>query len=128
MKVRFYTESFKPYLSGVTVSVDTFAQGLTELGHDVTVCAPSYPGFKETDSYSIFRFPSLGTPLYPGFRLALPFSLKHKQLALPDIVHSHSPYQLGYLSQYFAKKIRSLLSITSTPYLQNTYTLSHCHK
>ncbi len=104
MNVRLYTESFKPYLSGVTVSVDTFAKGLTALGHEVTVCAPSYPGFKEVDNYSLFRFPSLGTPLYPGFRLALPFSLKHTQLPLPDIIHSHSPYQLGYMSQWFARK------------------------
>lgn len=104
MKVRFYTESFKPYLSGVTVSVDTFAKGLTALGHEVTVCAPYYPKFKDVDTYSVFRFPSLGTPLYPGFRLALPFSQKHKQLPLPDIIHSHSPYQLGYMSQWFAKK------------------------
>lgn len=104
MRVRFYTESFKPYLSGVTVSVDTFAKGLTALGHEVTVCAPAYPGFTEVDTYSVFRFPSLGTPLYPGFRLALPFSLKHTRLPLPDIVHSHSPYQLGYMSQRFARK------------------------
>lgn len=106
MRVRFYTESFKPYLSGVTVSVDTFAKGLTALGHDVTVCAPSYPGFQEVDAYSVFRFPSLGTPLYPGFRLALPFSLQHAHLPKPDVVHSHSPYQLGYMSQRFARKNR----------------------
>lgn len=104
MRVRFYTESFKPYLSGVTVSVDTFAKGLTELGHEVTVCAPGYPDFTENDTYKVFRFPSLGTPLYPGFRLAIPFSQKHKQLPLPDIIHSHSPYQLGYMSQALAKK------------------------
>jgi len=109
MKVHFYTESFKPYLSGVTVSVDTFSRGLTELGHEVTVMAPSYPGFKDTESYKVLRFPSLGTPLYPGFRLAWPFKRGHKTYLKhnkPDIIHSHSPYQLGYLSRHIAKKLK----------------------
>lgn len=107
MRVSLYTESFKPYLSGVTVSVDTFAHGLHQLGHQVTVFAPAYPAFKEVDEYAVFRFPSLGTRFYPGFRLAIPFSFKHiffNRKRLPDIVHSHSPYQLGYLAQRFAHK------------------------
>lgn len=107
MRVSLYTESFKPYLSGVTVSVDTFAHGLHKLGHQVTVFGPDYPKFKEVDEYAVFRFPSLGTRFYPGFRLALPFSLRHvlyNRKRLPDIVHSHSPYQLGYLAQRFANK------------------------
>ncbi|MDR2430988.1 MAG: glycosyltransferase [Candidatus Margulisbacteria bacterium] len=109
MKVHFYTESFKPYLSGVTVSVDTFARGLTALGHEVTVMAPSYPGFQDTDNYEVVRFPSLGARLYPGFRLAWPLKRGHWQYLKynrPDIIHSHSPYQLGYLARRFARKLK----------------------
>ena len=109
MKVHFYTESFKPYLSGVTVSVDTFSRGLTALGNEVTVLAPGYPGFRDEDTYEVVRFPSLGTRLYPGFRLAWPFKRGHAQYLKynrPDIIHSHSPYQLGYLSRHIAKKLK----------------------
>ncbi len=109
MKIDLYTESFQPYLSGVTVSVDTFARGLTELGHQVTVLAPHYPNYQEQAKYNVIRFPSLGTSFYPGFRLALPFPGavgKHYQEYKPDIIHSHSPYQLGHLAQYFARKFK----------------------
>ncbi|MDR1997110.1 MAG: glycosyltransferase family 4 protein [Candidatus Margulisbacteria bacterium] len=109
MKVHFYTESFKPYLSGVTVSVDAFSRGLTTLGHEVTVLAPRYPGFQDSDSYAVVRFPSLGTRLYPGFRLAWPFKRGHwrwLQRHKPDIIHSHSPYQLGYLARRLARKLK----------------------
>src|SRR6187397_2251723 len=40
MRVALTSESFLPYLSGVTVSVDALARGLGALGHDVLVVAP----------------------------------------------------------------------------------------
>lgn len=107
MRVNYYTESFQPYLSGVTVSVDTFAKGLTNNGHQVTVFAPWYPDFEDKFAYSVVRFPSLGTKAYPGFRLALPLSGKHNEYNKqnpPDIIHSHSPFQLGFLAQRYALK------------------------
>jgi glycosyltransferase involved in cell wall biosynthesis len=109
MKIHLYTESFKPYLSGVTVSVDTYARGLAALGHEVTVIAPWYPDFQDDNMYRVLRFPSLGTRLYPGFRLALPGKRgfgKWLRENKPDIIHSHSPYQLGFLARHIAKKMK----------------------
>jgi glycosyltransferase involved in cell wall biosynthesis len=109
MKIHLYTESFKPYLSGVTVSVDTYARGLTALGHEVTVLAPWYPDFQDDSLYRVVRFPSLGTRLYPGFRLAWPIKRgfgKWLRANKPDIIHSHSPYQLGYLARHIARKMK----------------------
>ncbi|MDR1452613.1 MAG: glycosyltransferase family 4 protein [Candidatus Margulisbacteria bacterium] len=109
MKIHLYTESFKPYLSGVTVSVDTYARGLAALGHEVTVFAPWYPGFQDDSVYRVVRFPSLGTRLYPGFRLAWPFKRgfgRWLRANKPDIIHSHSPYQLGYLARHIARKMK----------------------
>ena len=40
MRVALTSESFLPYLSGVTVSVDALARGLGALGHEVLVVAP----------------------------------------------------------------------------------------
>jgi glycosyltransferase involved in cell wall biosynthesis len=102
MKISLFSESFKPYLSGVTVSVDTFARGLVARGHDVSVYAPWYPDFIDAENYRVIRFPSLGVRAYPGFRLAIPGKVDFRNK--PDIIHSHSPYQLGYYSQWLAKK------------------------
>ncbi len=109
MRINYYSESFKPYLSGVTVSVDTFASGLIKYGHQVTVFAPGYPDYQEDSPYQVIRFPSLGTTAYPGFRLSLPFSKKHTAFYKKnkiDIIHSHSPFQLGLLAQRYAKKYK----------------------
>ena len=40
MRVVLTTESYLPYLSGVTVSVDALARGLRAIGHEVLVVAP----------------------------------------------------------------------------------------
>ncbi len=105
MNIALFTDSYKPYISGVTVSVDTLAGELRKRGHRVFVFAPDY-GQKETDP-DVFRFPSVPT-FYPGFRTAIPFSPKIfnriRELAI-DVVHSHSPFQLGLAGKLAAKKM-----------------------
>ena len=41
MRVLLATESYLPYVSGVTVSVDALARGLGGRGHEVLVLAPA---------------------------------------------------------------------------------------
>ena len=40
MRILLATESYLPYVSGVTVSVDALARGLGAAGHEVLVLAP----------------------------------------------------------------------------------------
>ncbi|MFA5928019.1 MAG: glycosyltransferase [Candidatus Margulisiibacteriota bacterium] len=115
MKIAFFTEAYKPYPSGVTISVDTFAQDLVKLGHEVRIYAPSYPEpYQEKTNPSTFRFASF--PIgYPGFRLAIPW---HPALAKdirnfkPDIIHAHHPYVMGNLAKSWAKKLKVPLVYT----------------
>ncbi len=107
MNIALFTESYKPYISGVTISVETLAKDLRRLGHRVYIFAPHYKGHKEKD-WGVFRYPSSPTA-YPGFRLAIPFSRKiSKKISKLnlDIIHSHSPFQLGLLSRRFARKLK----------------------
>jgi len=116
MRIAFFTESYKPYLSGVTNSAETLKKELDELGHETYVFAPDYPDAEKTKD--IYRYPSIKA-LYPGYRLAIPkpFNtlkfLKEKEI---DIIHSHSPYQLGLLSMWCAKKLK-------VPYVYTMHTI-----
>ncbi|MCX5725969.1 MAG: glycosyltransferase family 4 protein [Candidatus Saganbacteria bacterium] len=106
MKIGVFSESYKPYISGVTISIETLVSELRTLGHEVYIFAPSHPE-AETDP-NIYRFPSIRTH-YPGFRLSLPFSrriLKEIPKLDLDIIHTHSPYQTGLLALYFARKLK----------------------
>ena len=106
MNIAFFSESYKPYLSGVTNSIETLKKGLDDLGHKVMVFSPSYPGAEQMPD--VYRFPSMPAP-YPGYRLSIPVPGKYFDLlkeSKTDIIHSHSPYQLGLLSMHYAKRLK----------------------
>ncbi len=106
MNIAFFSESYKPYLSGVTNSIETLKKGLEGLGHNVIVFSPDYPGAQKIPG--VYRFPSLPAP-YPGYRLAVPVLGKYYDVLKSsgiNVIHSHSPYQLGLLSMYYARKLK----------------------
>ena len=116
MNVAFFSESYKPYISGVTNSMETLKSGLEELGHRVLVFSPNYPSAKKEKD--IYRFPSLPST-YPGYRLAIPMpgrTLNILKESGVEIIHSHSPYQLGQLSRHYARKLK-------IPYVFTMHTL-----
>lgn len=105
MKIGIFTESYKPYTSGVVTSISTFKDELTRLGHDIYIFAPSYPNCDEEDN--VFRYFSIPAPTNPGYTLALPVHpgmlalMKKLQL---DIIHVHSPFTLGRVGLHYARK------------------------
>ena len=106
MKIGIFTESYKPYTSGVVTSISTFKDELTRLGHDIYIFAPSYPNYDEEED-NVFRYFSIPAPTNPGYTLALPvhpgmLSLM-KKLQL-DIIHVHSPFTLGRVGLHYARK------------------------
>ena len=126
MKIAFFTESYKPYHSGVTISIETFANDLVKMGHEVRIYSPAYPDFfEETSNPSTLRFFSIAIG-YPGFRFAIPNLIKLaidiKKFA-PDVIHAHHPFYLGGLAKYWARKLKIPLFYTFhtlfTEYLHN---------
>lgn len=113
MKIAVFTESYTPYISGVSRSVELAKNGLESLGHEVFIFAPGYPGYKDQDK-NICRFPSIPTK-YPGFRVAIPAFLPIPRNKF-DIIHSNSPFGLGLLGKQLAKKL-------GIPYVYSFHTL-----
>jgi len=107
MRVGFFTDSYKPYTSGVVRSIETVTRQLEARNHQVYIFAPAYPGFRK-DSGQVYRFPSIPSPTNRDFYLAMPFSAHLKarlrKLAL-DIVHVHSPFMLGSLGARMARRL-----------------------
>lgn len=99
MRIAFFADSYKPYLSGVTISAEILVNELRALGHRVYVLAPHYPGHTDTDP-DIIRFPSFAGG-YPKFRLAIPYV---GEIPAVDIIHSHSPFQAGLLARFVARQ------------------------
>ncbi len=106
MKIVIFTDSYRPYRSGVVESIDLFTRDLRILGHQVNIFAPSYP--KCVKDSRIFRFASLPAPTNPDFAIAIPISIKLRpaiKKIMPDIIHVQSPFILGRLGAKYARSL-----------------------
>ncbi|MFZ5644256.1 MAG: glycosyltransferase family 4 protein [Bacillota bacterium] len=113
MRIGVFTDSYRPYTSGVVNSIELFTRDLLHLGHEVNIFAPSY---KNNDNDTrVFRFLSIPAPTNPDFSLAIPFSLRLRpaiKKLKPDIIHVHSPFLLGRLGARYARLLRVPLVFT----------------
>lgn len=106
MRFAFFTNSYLPYVSGVTISIKTLKDELEKLGHTVYIICPSYPGHRET-APRVFSLPSFPAP-YPGYRLVWPYSYKIFQLLRQekiDLIHTHQPFGVGLAALVLARNL-----------------------
>lgn len=114
LKVGVFTDSYKPYTSGVVRSIDTFTTELEAMGHQIFIFAPNYPNCDKGET-GVFRFPSIPAPTHPNYSLALPFSFRMRNIAEKlnlDIIHVHSPFLLGRVGARYAKRMQIPLVFT----------------
>lgn len=109
MKIGFFTDRYYPQVDGVAVSVDIFAQELIKLGHEVIVFAPEAAKKKRTqkDPAYVVRFKSFPSIWYEDHRDTMPFTpatIKRVKNENLDIVHIHTPAQVGMLGLRVAKE------------------------
>ena len=125
MRILLTTESYLPYLSGVTVSVDALARGLGARRHDVMVLAPrpaagaapgpaGSPGPDPRHAWlPSYQLPRLA-PL--GYRMPVPLPWTDAVAAArrfaPDVVHAHSPFVTGVLARRLARAAGAPLVFT----------------
>ncbi|MFO8192332.1 MAG: glycosyltransferase family 4 protein [Bacillota bacterium] len=115
MKIGVFTDSFRPYTSGVVRSIELFSREFTSRGHEVYIFGPDYPLLQPPKEKGVFRFISVPAPTMPEFSLPIPISVQLgstiKKLKL-DIIHSHSPFLLGSMGARAARRFRLPLVFT----------------
>lgn len=115
MKIGVFTDSFRPYTSGVVRSIELFTREFNQRGHDVFIFGPDYPALHPPKEEGVFRFISVPWPIMPEFTLPIPISIHLsktiKQLGL-DIIHVHSPFLLGRLGARAARRHKLPLVFT----------------
>lgn len=116
MEVAFFTDSYLPTRDGVATVTSALARELTELGHPVTVFAPSpvggpTPEETSADGVTIVRSRSLPVPLYGQYRWGIfPFSqLRGRNFRRFDLLHLHTPGIMGSTAFLAARHLRKPL-------------------
>jgi len=108
MNILFISDVFFPRVNGVSTSINTFANELKSLGHQVTLIAPSYGDDDKHEDW-IHRVPSHKIYFDPEDRLMNFGKLK---ALLPwieerhfDVIHIHTPFTAHYVGIHFGKKL-----------------------
>jgi glycosyltransferase involved in cell wall biosynthesis len=97
-----------PRVNGVSTSIATFRQSLSELGHPSTLIAPEYRG-AAPDPADILRIPARAVPLDPEDRLMSGRALRRLEANLRegsyDVVHIHTPFVAHYAGVALARRL-----------------------
>ena len=108
MRIGIFTDTYPPYINGVSTSIASLEKALIQKGHQVfivTVNADNLSYKYENDDH-IIRIPGIPTGIY-NYRLTGIYPLrainKIKKWNL-DIIHSHTEFGVGTFARIIAKQ------------------------
>lgn len=114
LRIGLFTDTYAPQVNGVSVSLQMISEGLKKRGHQVTIFAPKFPGYKDNET-NVMRLPSLkylnNPPIYVAV-LGTPRSTWKLTRENFDVLHAHSPASVGLLAYLTASTKRLPLIYT----------------
>ena len=114
LRIGLFTDTYAPQVNGVSVSLQMISEGLKKRGHQVTIFAPKFPGYKDNEP-NVMRLPSLkylnNPPIYVAV-LGTPRSTWKLTRKHFDVLHAHSPASVGLLAYLTASTKRLPLIYT----------------
>lgn len=109
MRVLLISDVYFPRVNGVSTSIRTFREDLSNCGVDTVLVAPRYPGvLPGEEEPQVLRVSSSGVPLDPEDRRMAWRELCARLDALPaqdfDLVHIHTPFVAHYAGVRWARR------------------------
>lgn len=113
MKIAMMTNSYKPFVAGVPVSIERLSDSLRSQGHEVVVFAPSYD--KQKAEPDVVRYRALMRGVAGGFSvpdsLDMEIERRFKEGNF-DVIHVHHPMMIGRTALYLSWKYHVPLVFT----------------
>lgn len=111
MRIAIFSDTFPPQINGVAHVISQSAMRLARHGHDVHLLTASQGSREYLDGisqgmYAIHNVRSLPSGVYPDLRFTVPLATTMLQLKgwQPDIVHTHTPFGVGWAAVRCAKR------------------------
>lgn len=109
MRIAQFSDCYTPRINGVTTSIQILKRSLEELGHEVTLFVPDYPGAQTQPESGVVRVRSVYMPLQPEDRMMVPWARGRCPALWQshfDVVHIHTPFAAGWTAWLKARKQR----------------------
>ena len=107
MRIGLFTDTYPPFINGVSTSVLMLKQGLEKLGHEVYVVTVNDESFSYKEEDGILKIPSFPIGLM-NFRQSGIYPLKALKIIKKwklDIIHSHTEFSIGTFARLISKQL-----------------------
>lgn len=108
MRIGIFTDTYPPYINGVSTSIKMLEEALIKLGHEVFIVTvnPEKMRYSYLDNGRIIKIPGIKTGIY-DYRLTSIYPIKAvnriKEWNL-DVIHSHTEFGIGTFSRVISRK------------------------
>ncbi len=107
MRIGIFTDTYPPYINGVSTSIVMLQHALEKKGHQVFVVTVNSEQYKFEEKDNVIRIPGIPIGIY-DYRLTGIYPLKAinkiKNWNL-DIIHSHTEFGVGTFARIIAKQL-----------------------
>ena len=107
MRIGLFTDTYPPFINGVSTSVLMLKQGLEKLGHEVYVVTVNDESFSYKEEDGILKIPSFPIGLM-NFRQTGIYPIKAFNIIKKwklDIIHSHTEFSIGTFARLISKQL-----------------------
>ena len=107
MRIGLFTDTYPPFINGVSTSVLMLKQGLEKLGHEVYVVTVNDESFSYKEEDGILKIPSFPIGLM-NFRQTGIYPIKAFNIIKKwklDIIQSHTEFSIGTFSRLISKQL-----------------------
>ena len=117
MRIGLFTDTYPPYINGVSTSVLMLKQGLEKLGHEVYVVTVNSENFHYKKEDNVLMIP--GVPIgVLDFRMTSLYPLRAQKIIKGwnlDVIHTHTEFGIGSFARLIAKQYNIPLVHTYHP-------------
>ena len=129
MRIAIFTDTYPPFINGVSTSTFNLVNSLMDNGHEVLVIAPRSTDGKLEQIGNVLYIPGIYLKKYYGYRLTNWFANKPISIVKkfkPDIIHNQTDFTIGVMARRCAKKLKLPIVYTyHTSYEDYTYYVTH---
>lgn len=130
MRIGLFTDTYPPFINGVSTSVDMLKKALEKKGHKVYVITvnDSVLKYDYDEENRVLKIPGVPIGIY-DYRLSRIYPIRIINLIKSwnlDVIHSHTEFGLGIFARIFAKQFNiPLVHTYHTMYEDYTHYITH---
>lgn len=115
INVCLLNDSFPPAIDGVANTTVNYAKIINKDLGKASVVTPNYPGVVDNYDFNVYRYPSIDTTDFIGYRAGIPFNAKLMYQLVNekfDIIHTHCPVMSTILARILRDNIKKPIIFT----------------